>query len=110
VARHGAGGAHAPAGVAQELATVVVPHPAVAAVTDHDALFSAPDDTTPGLGAGGSTPSRGGGGGGAPGGGGGGGGKAPMQGGGGGGGWRGGESTRLHARGGACVQPCLRLR
>jgi hypothetical protein len=93
VARHGAAGAGAPPDVADELARVVLAHPAVAAVTDHDALFSAPDDTAPGQGVAGSPPSRsaatpgkgtaGGGGGG----------KAPMQGGGGGGGWRGGGAS-----------------
>ena len=58
-ARHGAAGAGAPVEVARELTEVVLTHPAVAAVTDHDALFSAPDDTAPGAGVGGSPPGRG---------------------------------------------------
>jgi hypothetical protein len=58
--RHGPGGAGAPPAVADELARIVRTHPAVAAVTDHNALFSAPDDTAPGVGVGGSPPGRGG--------------------------------------------------
>ena len=68
-------------------------HPAVAAVTDHNALFSAPDDTAPGVGVSGSPSARGGGGG-QPGGGG--GSRMPAPGGGGGGGWRGGGASAWH--------------
>ena len=85
--RHGPGGAGAPQAIADELAGVVLTHPAVAAVTDHSALFSAPDDTAPGLGVSGSPPARGGGGG-QPGGGG--GSRMPAPG---GGGWRGGGAS-----------------
>lgn len=91
--RHGPGDAGAPPAVADELARIVRTHPAVAAVTDHNALFSTPDDTAPGLGVGGSPPARGGGVS-QPGGGGGSRMAAPGGGGGGGGsGWRGGGAS-----------------
>ena len=48
--RRGPAEAGHPQAVAAELAALVRSHPAVAAVSDHGALFSAPDDSAPGRG------------------------------------------------------------
>lgn len=50
LARHGAPHGRAPPSIADEVTATVQPFPAVAAVTDHSALFSAPDDTAAGPG------------------------------------------------------------
>jgi hypothetical protein len=48
--RRGPAEAGHPPAVAAELAALVCLHPAVAAVSDHGALFGAPDDSAPGRG------------------------------------------------------------
>jgi hypothetical protein len=50
LARHGAPHTRAPPSIAEEVTTTVQPFPCCAAVTDHSALFSAPDDTAAGPG------------------------------------------------------------
>ena len=50
LARHGAPHTRVPPSIAEEVTTTVQPFPCVAAVTDHSALFSAPDDTAVGPG------------------------------------------------------------